>query len=203
MNRLVRFRRYWISLTVVLIILASMGAVAYATGSDPNTVYTCVDNTNGNARIVGAGLFAAKQNSCRENETSVTYNIIGPAGPQGPKGDKGDKGDQGTAGPQGPQGVTGATGPQGPQGTFSTASVVVRISNIGAGGASVQCTAGERALGGGGTRYSDGVVHGLYASVPLNSSGSVASAGQTPTGWRVTPPPGVGGFVTAYVICAQ
>jgi hypothetical protein len=62
--------------------------------------------------------------------------------------------------------------------------------------ASVQCDTGMIALGGGG----DAGANGLTRSAPINSGGSVASAGNLPTGWNVTTALGP---VTVYAICAN
>jgi len=69
--------------------------------------------------------------------------------PAGPKGDKGDKGE---TGPRGPQGDAGDQGPKGDPGVTGT-HVVSTVSTIvnGAGKHnSVNCDAGETAIGGGG-----------------------------------------------------
>lgn len=57
-------------------------------------ITACV-GTTGVLRIVGSG------EPCRSNESTISWNITGPAGP---------------AGPEGPQGPAGPTGPQGPAG---------------------------------------------------------------------------------------
>lgn len=58
----------------------------------------------GQVRIIGPN------DTCRRNETLITWNITGPQGP------KGDPGPQGVPGPAGPQGLPGAQGLQGPKG---------------------------------------------------------------------------------------
>lgn len=59
---------------------------------------TACAGVNGVLRVVGSG------ESCRSNETAISWNITGPAGPEGP---------QGPAGPAGPQGPA-AEVPPGP-----------------------------------------------------------------------------------------
>lgn len=94
---------------------AFAGTEAYArlgATQAPNTIYACVKK-NGDVSLVG------ENERCKNNETRVSWSIVGP------KGDKGDKGDTGATGAQGAQGLqgakgetgaTGATGAQGPQG---------------------------------------------------------------------------------------
>src|SRR5262245_22868158 len=76
---------------------------------EAQTIYACVNATNGNTRIVSA------TEACRVPETRIQWNA-GQQGPQGPAGPQGPQGPQGATGPQGPQGEVGPQGPQGPQG---------------------------------------------------------------------------------------
>ncbi len=105
MLRLTRIPKHWLLVTALVLIAASGAAVAYA--ADSNTVYACVHSVNGNARVVGAAAFGAKQADCRQNETAVTWNIVGPQGPQGAQGQLGPAGPTGPAGPPGSPGVSG------------------------------------------------------------------------------------------------
>jgi len=117
-------------------------------------------------------------------------------GPRGPRGPRGFRGARGPAGPQGPAGTNGTNG------TNGAANVVVRSSNIpeGTGQGQVNCNAGEKATGGGGT--------GNGPEVYLRGNEPVPKTG-TPTGWLVSfkrlVPGGsnqnAGG--TAYVICVS
>ncbi|HEX4930753.1 MAG TPA: hypothetical protein VFV62_08570 [Gaiellaceae bacterium] len=68
-----------------------------------NTIYACVKK-NGDVSLVG------ENERCKNNESRVSWNIVGP------KGDKGDTGATGATGPQGPKGDTGPAGPQGEPG---------------------------------------------------------------------------------------
>lgn len=54
-----------------------------------------------------------KQADCKNNDSSLTWNITGP---QGLKGDKGDTGERGLVGLTGPQGIQGEPGPKGDMG---------------------------------------------------------------------------------------
>lgn len=96
---------------VSLTVAAACGLPAVATAQ---VINTCVNN-KGDIRIAPAS-------GCRNNESPLSWNQVGPVGPQGPAGPMGppgatgSTGPQGPAGPQGATGATGATGPAGPQG---------------------------------------------------------------------------------------
>ena len=79
-------------------------------------IFACVNNSDGTMRIV------AQNVTCRNNERSLAWNIVGPQGPIGPAGaagatgPAGPMGAAGATGPAGPVGAAGATGPAGPTG---------------------------------------------------------------------------------------
>src|SRR6478609_4267949 len=83
--------------------LAGATGVAYATGAvgaaPTTTINACVKD-NGDVRIANAS-------DCKQNESALTWSVVGP---------KGDTGAPGAAGPQGETGAPGPAGPQGPQG---------------------------------------------------------------------------------------
>ena len=89
-----------IGLAVVITVAA--GAARGAAQTD--TLYGCKNGENGMLRLVGAA------DACRTNETSVSWNVVGPQGPAGPQGVPGE------TGPIGPQGAQGPAGPAGPAG---------------------------------------------------------------------------------------
>jgi len=64
----------------------------------------------GSVRIVGGPA------DCRQGETYISWNIVGPPGIQGPPGEQGPPGIQGPLGEQGLQGIQGPQGEQGLQG---------------------------------------------------------------------------------------
>ena len=72
--------------------------------ADAQQIFACVNNNDGTMRIV------AQNVTCRNNERSLAWNIVGPQGPIGPAGAAG------ATGPAGPMGAAGATGPAGPTG---------------------------------------------------------------------------------------
>jgi len=81
-----------ICLCVSLCAAALIAFVTVYAASAPSTIQACYNNTNGALRRVNSPA------DCRYHETSISWNIAGPAGPKGP------------AGPQGPQGPAGAQG---------------------------------------------------------------------------------------------
>jgi hypothetical protein len=90
-----------------ILIVAAIGFAGQSAFAQNTLVQACVDNQNGNTRIV------AGPSSCRTNETFVRWNITGPQGPTGAQGAVGATGAQGAVGATGAQGAAGATGPQG------------------------------------------------------------------------------------------
>jgi type VI secretion system Hcp family effector len=124
-NFVPRSRRARLALggTIGGLLLAGIGAVAYAAlvGGD-GVIHACVDRS-GNVRIIDA-----QADACRGNETAVSWNQQGPqgqigpqgvtgaTGPQGPTGSTGATGPAGAIGPAGENGALGAQGPAGPQG---------------------------------------------------------------------------------------
>lgn len=168
---------------------AFAGTEAYArlgSAQATNTIYACVKK-NGDVSLSG------ENERCKNNESRVSWNIVGPrgpkgdtgaTGPQGPKGDKGDtgaqgaKGDTGATGPPGLKGDTGATGaagapgaqgpagPQGPQGSPGTSGGAAALTSPN-GLFKIQVTdSGIRIIGPGGNLYIS------YASAKLTDRGS-------------------------------
>src|SRR5438105_15209075 len=156
LKRLGRPRRRALLTGAVVAAIASAG-VAYSSASgasSTSTLTACVNQTNGNMRLVGSA------SECRQHESAVTWNVEGQAGPtgptgptgaqgpQGPTGATGATGPQGAQGPTGPQGATGPTGPQGPPGV-SGYQIVSASADIGPGVAAagtLPCPAGNHVL---------------------------------------------------------
>lgn len=102
-------------------IAAALGAVALAVtgtttlvgaGERSTPIRACAQKENGQLRVVADG-------DCRLSESSLEWNVegpAGPAGPQGPAGPAGPTGPVGPAGPEGPPGPAGSPGPAGPSG---------------------------------------------------------------------------------------
>jgi type VI secretion system secreted protein Hcp len=78
-------------------VLAAAGttyALAASGASTTQTINACV-NHQGDMRLV------AVAGACRDNETPLSWNTVGPAGAQGAQGVQGASGQPGPAGPQG------------------------------------------------------------------------------------------------------
>lgn len=118
----------------------------------------------------------------------------------------------------GAPGAPGAPGAQGAQGPSGVAAVVTRTGTAsfdtdGIIGqtkeATAQCAEGEKLVGGGvfaPTATVDGRANFVVTGqVPVLANGTVATSGQTGTGWKVTVVRGddLIGLVTAYALCAQ
>jgi hypothetical protein len=106
-------RKSHLALAALGIVTLSGAAVA-ANGvlQDQSTTYTgCVNNGSGILRVLQPG------ESCRSNETQISWNQTGPEGPAGPAGATGPQGLPGQPGEK------GDTGPAGPAGTVSLASL--------------------------------------------------------------------------------
>jgi hypothetical protein len=95
----------------IIISLSIIAALAVITGAayaftDGGVIHACV-KSEGQVRIV------KDASECKQQETHIQWNIVGPPGS---KGDPGSKGLQGEVGPVGPQGLQGEIGPAGLQG---------------------------------------------------------------------------------------
>ncbi len=155
-------RRRVVLLAVAVAAIVTAGVAYSSSGSASSTLTACVNETNGNMRLVGSA------SDCRQHETAVTWNVEGQAGatgptgptgaqgPQGPTGATGPTGPQGAQGPTGPQGATGPTGPQGPPGAdgvsgYQILSASANLSPGQAAAGTLLCPAGKHVVGGGWT----------------------------------------------------
>src|SRR6478609_4903390 len=93
--------------------LAGATGVAYATGAvgaaPTTTINACVKD-NGDVRIANAS-------DCKQNESALTWSVVGPQGETGAPGPAGPQGPQGETGAPGKDGVDGLPGPKGADGT--------------------------------------------------------------------------------------
>jgi type VI secretion system secreted protein Hcp len=82
----------------VALVAVGAGTYAWAASTDAQTLNACVDNDNGNVRLV------AVAGACKKGEHAVSWNTAGPQGLAG------STGPTGPAGAQGPAGKDGASG---------------------------------------------------------------------------------------------
>jgi len=100
-----------ISAAVIMALAAAGIALASDTNAAPKTITACYKPAK-----APAALTVPNGSSCPANETTLTWNKIGPQGPRGATGPSGAAGPQGPQGLAGPQGQPGQAGPQGPPG---------------------------------------------------------------------------------------
>ena len=84
-------------------------------------IVACVNNQNGQARIVGS------PGDCHEQEHVLRWDSSGAPGPQGPAGPAGVPGLQGPTGNDGAQGPAGPQGPSGGRGITTPRLILVWI----------------------------------------------------------------------------
>jgi len=95
---------------VVLFGVGAGGGMLLASDTSTNEILACKNTVSGGIRVV------ASQSDCRQSETLLRWNVVGPAGPTGPQGVMGPAGPQGDVGPQGPSGPAGPAGADGRDG---------------------------------------------------------------------------------------
>jgi len=98
MNMKISRRTGVVCFAVLAAVFLAVPIAQLASNPSPGVLEACVNPGDGGMRLVDAS------EACHNNETRVSWNIVGPAGPAGP------------AGPTGATGATGATGPVGPAG---------------------------------------------------------------------------------------
>lgn len=92
----------------IMLPLALMALTSGApTTASAETLYGCMNKTNGSVRIVAEGVV------CQNSELPVSWSSEGVPGPAGPTGPEGPAGPAGATGPAGPMGPTGPAGPAG------------------------------------------------------------------------------------------
>jgi Phage Tail Collar Domain/Collagen triple helix repeat (20 copies) len=98
------------SLAVASLVLGATvsSGIAYAVAPETNTISACAKR-NGDLRLSSSG-------ECKQNETLVTWNAVGPQGLAGAPGAVGATGATGAKGDTGTNGVPGANGAPGPKG---------------------------------------------------------------------------------------
>src|SRR5438105_11493436 len=98
----------------IVAVVAFSGSTFGVFAADVPTFRGCL-NLKGD--LYNVVISPAQPPACKQNDTFVSWNQIGPVGPQGAKGDpgpvgpQGPKGDPGVAGPQGARGDPGPAGP--------------------------------------------------------------------------------------------
>jgi hypothetical protein len=160
-------KRSMIMIAVTIGVLVLLGSLVVA--QNTAVITACVNDTNGNARIVTSAA------QCRNHETAIQWNIVGPPGPPGQQGIQGLQGVQGQPGQQGIQGPQGPAGISGYQVVENTEENLVCSLVAGCSlTREVQCPPGKRVLGGG--VDTDAFASTVLASGPLPDG----------TGWKTS-----------------
>lgn len=148
-----------------LALFAALGGSSYA-------VVTVTGKSIKNGTITGRDI---KDRSLGAKELSAKA-VSALTGRGGQAGSPGAQGERGPIGPAGPKGATGPAGPQGPPGPAGPSGVSGweyqvspgrSIPGNEGGSAQVDCPAGKRALGGGGSATSFGMQ--LVSSAPTDT----------------------------------
>ena len=180
------------NVVATLALFLAIGGGAYAVNGGAaakgRRYVACVAKRSGVMRLVTTA------KACRRRtERVIAWNQTGPRGLRGLAGPRGSQGSQGEAGVPGAPGLDGKQGVPGPAGATK---VVVR-----SGDNQVSCSAGEKAVGGGG--YVDPGNDSGPAGRALTSTQPLVTGG-VPTGWKVTGQTGASLFPDfAYAICAS
>lgn len=98
-----------VRLGAIVVVVASVAAVGVAWAAIPDNfgvIHSCYAKSGGSLRVIDT------VGTCKNGETALDWNQIGPQGPAGPTG------------ATGPTGPTGATGPQGPVGPAQPGSSI-------------------------------------------------------------------------------
>ena len=168
-----RLARRHTTAVAYLALFAALGGSAYAavtvTGKQiKDGTITGKDVKN---RSLGAGKLSA----------GALGSLAGERGPAGPQGERGLKGDPGKQGPIGPAGATGEQGPQGPTGLANVeyrVSAGKSVAKNATESATVNCSSGKVALGGGAANFPSAGESRVVSSAPGGDNG-------TATGWTV------------------
>ena len=156
------------SLVAFAVILISLLSVTFASAHGGNIalIHSCVNNTSGEIKIIGANA------TCPSNYHALDWNIQGIAGPAG------SPGPIGPVGPVGPQGPQGLVGPQGPAGISGLEVVTVYSGTQTAARIDVyaECPAGKQVLGGGYSTVGDNHDTSIAGNGPYGSYQWVVSA---------------------------
>jgi hypothetical protein len=91
------------TLAVAALVVAAGGIAVAAIPDSSGVIHGCYGKGNGQLRVVESA------SGCKNGETAISWNQIGPAGPRGLPGPRGPAGPRGSAGPQGPPGLGGAS----------------------------------------------------------------------------------------------
>jgi hypothetical protein len=199
-------RRAWI-LGGLLVLLATVGSVAWATTSASDKLVGCAKKSGGALRLVGT------VKDCRKTERAVSWSTVGQPGPRGPAGARGPAGEDGAAGIDGEDGLDGDDGADGLDGYDGangapgpatkllyvySASATIAVGPTTATVSSDVCPAAVPQAVNGGIK-----VNGLASTIRVRASAPKASGPQA-SQWEVeVENTGASAPVTAWVLCTN
>jgi type VI secretion system Hcp family effector len=170
-------RTILIAAALLAVIAAGAGTYAFAAAGDGTTINGCVGTSDGKLRVLSGS------DTCKSNETALSWNSVGPAGAQGPAG---------AAGAQGPQGVAGRDGRDGtssnPDATDATWTVTQGTQTLSTSvliGLSHELQV-PQAVGTGGGGASGKTIHKPFNVIKLTDSSSPTLMGALLTNRHVT-----------------
>jgi hypothetical protein len=97
--------------TAVMAVLVGTGLASAAIPDTAGAYWGCVAKSGGTLRVIDY-----PRETCKNGETLISWNSVGPTGPAGAQGVPGPQGPAGPTGQTGPMGADGAAGPTGPAG---------------------------------------------------------------------------------------
>lgn len=115
-----RARRKLMVVAVAAVAAMLVAGVAFATIPDAGgAIHGCYARSGGTLRVIDTTI-----GGCKSSETSLSWNVQGPAGPAGPQGPAGAQGPSGPAGPEGTSHAYLATAHDAPVGLDTYSQVI-------------------------------------------------------------------------------
>jgi type VI secretion system Hcp family effector len=127
-----------VAAALLAVIAAGAGTYAFAAAGDGTTINGCVGTSDGKLRVLSGS------DTCKSNETALSWNSVGPAGAQGPAGAAG------TPGAPGAPGRDGISNPDATDATWTVTQGTQTISTSVLIGLSHEVVAPQSVSGGGG-----------------------------------------------------
>ena len=149
-------KRFWAAPVVLGLLSVGTLLIRATIPASNGVIYACYIPSNGNLRVIDNAV-----ETCKTNETQLTWNQPGPQGPQGPQGPAGVQGPQGLQGPPGTNGVSGFFRFGFPETVFVNSSFTQRLV----------CPIGQKIMSGGVTFDQSTVTDDQFHKVSVIYSG--------------------------------
>ena len=92
-------------IALLALVMATAGVAVASVPDEQGVIHACIVPNSQYLRVIHTE--ATPPQTCRRNETPLTWGQEGPRGPEGTRGNEGATGEPGPAGPEGPRGPTG------------------------------------------------------------------------------------------------